>query len=265
MTFKDYILNPIADSGAVIGATTREFMRTSYTKRFNDVLMRENGKLDYTMYHSKKENAYIIHLKIPSETVRKFYYDVVLKFTTDASVKDGGRSLDQYNVQFFSNDPAFVYSYANVFIKRGLFFTDLSSRMSTKAKREAPKERNPQNLVGYVKSFYFAYLFMQQRGLFKTYAWGKAETYSKNRLLQVVEDADEKIAKRTEEGKKIERKKQRDAESSDAKKASHTKLLSKDGLSRMVKKTSTVKTVKSIKASSGLGNITNTKTTRKRK
>jgi len=265
MTFKDYILNPIADSGAVIGATTREFMRTSYTKKFNDVLMRENGKLDYTMYHHRKENAYIIHLKIPSETVRKFYYDVVLRFTADASIKDAGRSLDMYNVQFFSNDPAFVYSYAHVFINRGLFVTDLSSKMSTKAKREAPKEKNPQNLVGYVKSFYFAYLFMQQRGLFKSYAWGKAESYSKNKLLQVVENADEKIANRVDEGKKISRKKQRDAESSDAKKASHTRLLSKDGLGRMVKTTGTVKSVRTTKSSGGLGNVRKTKTTRKLK
>lgn len=206
MTFDEYILNPMSKAGSVFGAAMRESMRTIYTTKFNNILLRENGDVAYKLY-STNDNNYIIHLKIPSEVVKKFYYDVVIRFYTNAEVKDAGRSLNKYQVQFFSNDPAFVYTYAYTFINNKLFFRDLLPKMSSEAIKQKPKIKNPTNMVGYVKSLYFAYLFMESRGLFKTVSWNGCLPYEKTRLLQSVMKADQKIADREREGRKVDKRK----------------------------------------------------------
>lgn len=206
MTFDEYIVNPMGKSNAVLSAAVREAQRNIYSKKFDNILLRENGKIDYYTYKGKGA-VYYIHIKIPSETVEGFYYDVVLKFTGSSGIVATASGLDKYQVEFYSNDPAFVYTYAYVFNKRGIFIKELSSKMSRTALKDAAKEKNPENIVGYVKSIYFAYLFMSQRGLFsKTNYVGAQELNIKN-LLSNIEDADTKIQQREDAGSKISKKK----------------------------------------------------------
>lgn len=208
MTFEQYIANPMGKNNAVMSGMVREAIRTSYTNKFNQILLRENGKIDYFLYKDEKKNCYYILIKIPSEVIKNFYYDVVIKFFTDEKVKEGGSNLEKYNIQFFSNDPAFVFTYAHTFLKNGLFIKELSARMSKNAIQNKAKEKNPQNLNGYVKSIYFAYLFMKQKGLFKKVQFDAAEPFIINNLLFKIEDADDKIKKRQdEEAKRDKRKK----------------------------------------------------------
>jgi hypothetical protein len=207
ITFDQYIANPMQKQGAVFSAIAREAQRKDYTTRFNNILLRENGRINFYLYKNKERNEYYIHIKIPSEPIKKFYYDVVLKFYADSSVKDLGRSLNKFNVQFFSNDPAFVFTFAYVFNKNNLLVKELQSKMSTKAIKTAAKEKNPENIIGYVKSLFFAYLFMSNRGLFSILQWNDAEDFDKEKLLSRVTDADTMIDKRQAEGKKLDRHK----------------------------------------------------------
>ena len=207
MTFEQYILNPMGKNNAVLSGVVREALRTDYTKRFNNILLRENGKINYYLYKDSKNNCYYALIKIPSEVIKNFYYDVVIKFFTDEKITENGRNLEKYYVQFFSNDPAFVFTYANTFLNNGLFIKELSSKMSREAIKRKAKEKNPQDLVGYVKSLYFAYLFMKQRGLFKLVQFDSAEEFNINNLLFQIENADTKIRKRQEEEEKRDKRK----------------------------------------------------------
>lgn len=205
-TLEQYISNPTGNK-AIFPAFTREAIRNNYTARFNNLLLRENGKIDYWLYRDSKSNIYWIHIKIPSETIPKLYYDVVYKFYTDRKVKQLGKSLEYYYIQLFSNDPSFVYNYAYTFQKNDLFIKELSQKMSKKALKTPAKEKNPQNINGYVKTVYFAYLFMKQRGLFKTVRFGEAEDFKIKLLLSRITNADDKISERQEEGIRISKKK----------------------------------------------------------
>jgi len=207
MTLEEYVNNPIGKNNAVLTVAARENIRANYATKFDNILLRENGKITYYLYEDKKRNVYYIMVKIPSEVVDNFYYETVIKFYADSNVEDLGRNLLKYNVQFFSNDPSFVFTYAHAFLKHDMLIKELAPRMSKQALRQNPDEKNPTNETGYVKSLYFAYLFMKQRGLFNVNIFKGTEPFNPKNMMARIEPADEKIRKRQEEGKKYSSKK----------------------------------------------------------
>ena len=248
MTFDQYITNPLGKSNAVLSAAVREAIRKDYTIRFNNILLRENGRIVFYKYKTDK-NSFIAHIKIPSEAVKNFYYDVVIRFYTDEKVVAAGNRLDKYNFQAYSNDPAFVFTHAFVFRKNKLFFTDLEGKMSKTALHKAPDIKNPDKQLAYVKSIYFAYLFLKNRGLFNKITWSDAVDYNPSTLINNVMDADEKVALRQEAEKKLDHRKKIEVDIDTAKKLSHMKHLSDDAKSRLVttvKKTPTVRKIKAV-------------------
>lgn len=207
MTLEQYITNPMGKNNAVLSAITRESIRKDYSNRFNNVLLRENGNINHFIYKDRKNNVYYVHVRVPSEVIPRFYYDVVFKFFADASIKDGGRSLENYYVQFYSNDPAFVFTYAHTFMSNGLFIKELASKMSKEAIKHKAKEKNPQNLNGYVKSLYFGYLFLKQRGLLNKIKFEDAPEFNIASLANNIMPADQKIELRQQEESKRDKRK----------------------------------------------------------
>jgi hypothetical protein len=201
MTLEEYIKNPMGKKNAVF--SQRYVYYDLYSKKFDTVMVREAGKINYILYKDS-DKRYLIYLKIPSEIIAKFYYDVVIEFKTGDMAVAAENTLKNYEVNFFSNDPAFVFTYAYAFDKNNLFIEDLKPRMSKKALTERAIEKNPKNVVGYVKSLYFAYLFIKLRGLDKKAAWVVNDKYSKKQLLELVENADKKVADRIEKGEEKE-------------------------------------------------------------
>lgn len=208
MTLEQYIQNPMGKNNGVFTGYMREAAKSSYTDKFNKLMLREHGNVYYKLFKNEKLNKYYMYIKVPSEVVRKFYYDVVLEFSTDSDVKEAGRNLLKYNVKFFSNDPSFVYTYAYVFKRDSLLINELQSKMSKIALSESPKIKNPKKEVGYIKSLYFAYLIIKAKNLnsltkFDTECteidWGW--------LNNNVENADSKIKKRQDAGNKLSPKK----------------------------------------------------------
>ena len=201
MTFDQYIQNPMGVKNAVI--SNREMYRTMYTDKLNKILVRESGKVVYYLYKSNKK--YYAYIKVPSEVVPKFYYDVIIEFSEPKDgVKITDRTLRNYNVRFYSNDPSFVFTFAHAFIKNGIFLDTYKDKMSQQAVKQNADEKNPTNQVGYVKSLYFAYLIMNQRGLFNKILY--VERYVERNLKSMVMNADEKISRRQEEGENLRKK-----------------------------------------------------------
>ena len=255
MTFKQYTENPMGKQNAVF--SQRDMFKNLYTEKFDKVLLREAGKINFTLYMDKKHDEYYAHIKIPSETVKDFYYDAVIMFFSNDPVAKSSSTLSNYNVRFFSNDPAFVFTYLRVFLKNDLFIEDLKPKASKQALKQDPKIRNPYEVPGYSKILYFAYLFMQSKNLFsKAMYTTYAEKFDKKKLMDNVVDADTHIAKRQAMGE--QQKKDEKKEAKKAEKASiqprqvispmgnmrMTKSVGTVGPSRTVKRTGNVKTVK---------------------
>lgn len=204
-------------SNAVFAA--RDAYKAQYMEKFDALYMREAGKIKHTLYYDKGRGEYYIHLKIPSETVKNFYYDVVIKFYTKDNGLRVAPSLKDYDVQFFSNDPAFVYTYMYVFKKYNLLIEELKSKCPPTSLKDAPTERNFYETPGYVKSIYFAYIFMKRVGLFTRTAYEfNGQKYSKTTLLSRVSNFDNKMRERDDLSKK-----QKAAERRNAKKEHNAK------------------------------------------
>lgn len=196
MTFEEYIQNPMGEKNAVV--SNRTMYGRYYQEKLDTIMVREAGQVHYKAY--KDKSRYIIYIKIPSEVVPKFYYDVLIEFRQP---KEGvvAHDLSKYKARFYSNDPSFVFTFAHAFKKNGIFFSDYDDKMSQKALKEKADEKNPKDIVGYVKSLYFAYLIMKRRGLFSKTLY--VDTYNAEYVHKSIMDADKKIQLRQEAGKKI--------------------------------------------------------------
>ncbi len=248
MTFQQYIDNPMGKRNAVF--SQRELFKAMYVEKFDKVLLREAGKIDYTMYIDKKKDRYVIHIKVPSETVKDFYYDAVILFYTKDAAAHASSSLQSYNVKFFSNDPAFVYTYLRVFLKNDLFFEDLKPKASKLALTKDPKQTNPYEIPGYSKILYFAFLYMKAKNLFAKHMFETyAIPYDSKKLLLNVEDTDKKIADRQELGTKQSRQASQE-KSRASKEANQSRNFdSPSGNIRAAKNISTTKKVNTVKRS----------------
>ena len=254
MTFSEYISNPAGVKNAVY--SHREMYMAMYTEKLNKILVRENGDIKYEFFKSK--DKYYIYFKIPSEVLEKFYYDVVVEFYPKDVATSLRKTLKDYNVRFYSNDPAFVYTFAHAFIKNDMFIKDLEPKMSKEAIKHKATERNPKDEVGYVKSLFFAYLIMEDRGLFNKIKFDFCPEYDKKYLLSKIMDADEKIKLRQEGASSVHKKKQQaqqaHPDSDNVKKSKNSnKITSLTGFGRMTTTAKTPVMKKTSKTSKTLG------------
>lgn len=202
MTFQQYIDNPLGRKNAVF--SQRDMFKEVYTKKFDAVFMREGGRLNCFLWYDKHHDSWYAHIKVPSEVVPKFYYDVVIKFTTKDNALRVSNSLKDYDVAFFSNDPAFVFTYERVFHKNGMFVEELKPKASKIALRKDPDEKNPYGIPGYVKSIYFAWLFLRHDNLFNKLTYTtRGQQFNLRSMLSNIEDTDKKIADRQREGERV--------------------------------------------------------------
>lgn len=173
LTFDEYIRNPTGGRSRIVGS--KDIARAVYSDKYNKMMLRCAGRINYLLFRDKSpmngDKRFVIYIQMPSEKTEKLYYDVVVDFTAEDDVKRRINNLDGYHVRFFSNDPNFIYTYAYAFNKDKLIIPELISKINPKALNDAPKHTNPHEMAGYVKSFYFAYLFMLNKGLFNKNMW----------------------------------------------------------------------------------------------
>lgn len=206
MSFDKYIDNP---SGGASVITNRNIYKDMYKSKFDRVLLRESGKIEWKAYYTNdSQDSFYIYMKIPSEVIEKFYYDVVIRLYTTENKKKSNANLREHAVEFYSNDPAFVYTFAHAFNKNNLFIKDLEPKMSKTALKDAAKVKNPKDNVWYVKSLYFAYLTMERYHLFNRNILNQnGKKYNKKDLLSQITHATEKIEARQQAQQKLDKEK----------------------------------------------------------
>lgn len=114
-----------------------------------------------------------MHVKVPSETVQKIHYDVVIEFLRK------GHDLMDSEVRVFSNSPAFVYYYAYALYHYGEDITQrrtifnrrkppvdsqlvpiLLEHLPDASLTDPPEVRNPAQIPLPDKSVYFAFMYL---------------------------------------------------------------------------------------------------------
>ena len=261
MTFRQYIANPMGKHNAVF--SQREVFRQIYTDKFDKVFLREAGKIAYSMYVDTKTDRYVIHIKIPSETVKNFYYDAVIMFYSNDAAAKSSPSLQDYFVKFFSNDPAFVFTYLRVFLKNDLFFEDLKPKASKLALTKDPKIKNPYEVPGYSKILYFAYLFMKSKNLFAKHMYTSyGLPYSPKKLLDKVEHTDTKIADRQEQGER-QAKEKAEQKREEKKQQAQTRTTITNSPSGNMKAVKQSKITSTVNKTKNVNTVRTTKTTHK--
>lgn len=203
MTFDEWVRNPSESRSRIVGE--KDIAKNVYNEKYNKMILLTGGKIDYYLFHEDTKR-YIIYIKVPSDSIKSLTYDVVIEFSTEMEVKRRLNNLNGYNVKFFSNDPNFIFTYAYTYNKNGLLIPYLKNKINSKALSEKPKTTNPNTLVGYVKSIYFAYIFMSNKGLFNKLNWLQAGSI--NQMSQVLHSSivhsDVKL-KQVEDLKKVQR------------------------------------------------------------
>lgn len=202
MTFKEYIQNPTGIGTGVM--SYRKLYEDLYHNKFSIIMTREAGKIDYTLWKDGDKYCYC-YIKVPSEVVPKFYYDVIIKF----KVNPNRMNLLDCDAQFFSNDPNFSYVFAYAFKKHNLTIPELEFKMSKRALNTKPSEKNPQLIINYIKSLYFAFIIMKDKDLFQRSKYLDAPQFDKKKFAKLVEDTDVKIQDRQNRGEELEKQNKR--------------------------------------------------------
>lgn len=191
MTFKDWINNPSGKGSSVM--TNKSLYKDMYTKKLDLIVLRENNGFKYTLFKSKDDTKYYIYIKIPSEVIKRFYYDIVIEFSTKNPAIKVSNDLEKYDIRVFSNSPDFIFTHVYAYNKAGLFLSDLVEKIPKQAIKTPAKERNPKNEIGYIKSIYFTYLIMRNRNLLNKSAYSNAAMYQPKNLLMLIMHAADKI------------------------------------------------------------------------
>lgn len=180
MTLEEYMNNPQGTSAVF---SNKEMYRNMYIDKLNKLLLKENGKFATKFY--KSSNSYYIHVKVPSEVVDNFYYDVVFKIQR-------GSNLGKQPFRVFSNAPSFTFVFTYAFKSHKMLIEDLEEKYDKKVLNEKPKEKNPKLEIGYEKSICIAYLFLKNTNfLNEMYVSTFAVPYNKKQLLREIAHATE--------------------------------------------------------------------------
>lgn len=150
--------------------TLDEFMKTpfnngksiqkqsEYDKEYNDYTIKRNIYIEgYTIIGKD----HYIHIKIPSKSKEKYFYDVIIKFIAPENYKKLN-DLISYYIQFFSNSPSFIYKYAVLYKNNGLLIEDLYNKMDPDYIDKLPEKANSDLEISFDKSIYFACKYLSQ-------------------------------------------------------------------------------------------------------
>lgn len=102
------------------------------------------------------DDVYFLHIKVGSETAEGVWYDVVIQFFMDESIKSRNLALNNYYVKFFSNSPGFVYKYGYLYHKNDMLVEVLANKYPKEVLTKEPVKTNAENKMGYDKTVYYA-------------------------------------------------------------------------------------------------------------
>lgn len=193
LTLKDLLQNPTGRSSAYMA--TRSFIINDLQNRYIK-LMNKHKKMDFKVF--KDGSDYLFYFKVPSETMDKLLYDVIISFSPESDDIKIDRTINRYKLKLFSNSPNFTFTYTYVLNQSNMIVPQLISKCSTQALKDEPKVKNPVGSYGFEKSCYFACLYLKDMGLTnKTLLDQNLFIFDKVKVLSKIKHQDDKIKEYT--------------------------------------------------------------------
>lgn len=208
LTFQQFLQNPSGPYSAFFGRRTD--IKANLDHRFSELIKKYNA---FKCEIYKDEDDYLFYIKIPSEKYDNLFYDTVLRLKPNNEGAITDLTLMNYEINFYSNSPAFVFTYAYVFNKDDLFIDFLKTRISNEALHNPPEVRNPFEIYGFEKSLYFALSYIKRNSYHVKSSIGfKCKKLNKDALKTKIKHSQDKmveynIAKQKELQKKREQNK----------------------------------------------------------
>lgn len=153
MTLEQYMKNPMGKGDASI--PNKDMIKSALDSKYNALISKY--PIRYSVYKIRGTDDWYIHLVIQSESARTNDYDVVFRFYNKSKshgIQVEG-SLNNYDIQLFSNSQSFTYTYAYVYNSKKLLVDCLRNKFNKKALTIPPNTRNQYNIVNYEKYIYF--------------------------------------------------------------------------------------------------------------
>lgn len=152
---KDFYTNPMGRGVSVI--PNKQLIIDDFQRRFN-VMEKSGKKFPIEVYYNSFNDTYFFHIIVPSETVRRNTYDVVIEFVSGKviNVNKEISNLNNVPIKIFSNNPAFVFSYGYVMTNYGLSVKFLNKKFDKEVLKREPVTKNPSMTLLYDKSIMFA-------------------------------------------------------------------------------------------------------------
>ena len=169
-TLQSYLKNPVGAGAA--STPQRQVILDALFQKYRG-LLKEHRHFSANAY--KVSDSILIHVKVPSESVEGVNYDVCIEFMNVGSTDS---SLLTKKIRIFSNNFAFVFTYAYVFNQRNLLVDYLKGLLSKEALSQPPKQRNPDETINYEKSIVYAIYYIQEQRLFLRENFSKILTVS---------------------------------------------------------------------------------------
>lgn len=200
-----------------------------YRERY-DRLVASGKAFRYDTYTVNPGSRVMVHIKVPSETVDDFYYDVLFELGAEKSATD----FRDCDIKIFSNCPSFVFSVAYVFAHwdpdnkdkkskgKGMMIDSLKGKLprdrmlvpgtekslGKEPVHEKPVVRNPMGIPLFDKSIYFAIFYMLDKIKFAQ-AMHNYHNISMVRLMTTIDDFDKLMEKRKKAAARQAEKKKR--------------------------------------------------------
>jgi hypothetical protein len=153
MTLREFYKNPMGKNG--VETLTTNASSYVFKLRYEGVINRLKKKMPVKIY-TESETSFYYHFLVPSDT-RNMNYDVVIHFYENVENPDDTHmSLKDWNVEFFSNCPSFVFTYAFVYKHYGYFIPFLSDKLGKIVLNNKPVTKNPSMTLLWDKSIFYA-------------------------------------------------------------------------------------------------------------
>lgn len=246
-------------------------MIEKYRKRYDD-MRKKNLRFKFDVHALMPGARAVVHVKVPSETVSNFFYDVLVEFNPFITGNVAGRrasSFQDCHIRIFSNCPSFVYTYAYVFYhmkdpdlgsdsliidkfnqkipKDRLMMHGPEKSLGEEPLTQSPVVRNPYGLPLFDKSIYYAIFYIMDELDFNRTVYNK-KMITERQLLQNIPDFDSLMTTRKSLEKKERDKKKREKRIKDKPFEEHEKIIRRTNrVSGMKQPTSIRSNTKSLK------------------
>lgn len=183
-----------------------------YRKQY-DAMKAQHMQFKHDAHYVMPGGRVVVHIKVPSESVPNFYYDVLLEL----KAVNHSKQFEDCHIKIFSNCPSFVYTYAYVFYhlndpdldstnliidrfdqkipKDRLMVKGAEKKLGEEVLTNSPVVRNPYGLPLFDKSVYYAIFYLMENLNFDRVIYNK-KIITETQLLKSIPDFEKLMTNR---------------------------------------------------------------------